>query len=718
MTTALMPEARQRYYNNDGSLAAGCYLYTYASGTTTPKAAYQDSAGATPHANPIVLDSKGEALIYWNGSYKVDLKTAAGVQITGYPVDNYKTDPAGVWGLQATILALLAAAGGSDLIGYQNSILSGAVLGSLYDRVYDVNLVADFGADPTGVADATTALNAFFNALSANPNQNALIPPGTYKYTPVIGSGTGIGYLNLVNATNIKIFGYGATIKQNAAVTTAQNTANTRYGIKVEGCTDCEFHGLAFNGNRDTTYGTNGDGNEFYSGFWMRGCTRTHLIYCSAYNCQGDGVSRDRSGVTTGFNYYCNIIGGYYGINRRNEISIGGDFGSFIGGGITLVGGADHRTSPAAGLDLEWEHATIGPSGDDTQTIIDGVNCSGTMSGGALYIPCYSGVMIDHLVTSSVVTSVNIANTRTGNYETQNINFGSGNQFNTQYGISITGGANIHGSGFKLQCTYPLIVNSPMAAAPYGWVADFSNLHIEGESVYAVKVLAGKTKFNNNMCVNCSSSGGNYFLGLFIPQCEVKGNTFTRDTNQTQPGYGLVFANVLSVVLGNSIVSGAAITHPISYGHASTACYPPMQNNFYNGAALPDTVATKQFASPLIDMASAAPQVMYTPFFGDNSEITSLLAAVAVAGTNVISTTSMKIGIVSDDDKYLAPYTVNLWDLGDVTDLAGSMASLNTTYALPIFVTPTPGNNLPKLQFIATLRTNRAGLYTSAVTFS
>lgn len=92
-TTTVMPEPRQRYYNNDGTVAAGCYLYTYAAGTTTPKATYSDSAATTQHANPIVLDSKGEAVVYWAGSYKVDLKTPAGVQITGYPVDNFNAQP-------------------------------------------------------------------------------------------------------------------------------------------------------------------------------------------------------------------------------------------------------------------------------------------------------------------------------------------------------------------------------------------------------------------------------------------------------------------------------------------------------------------------------------------------------------------------------------------------------------------------------------------------
>lgn len=91
MSVSLMPEPRQRYYNNDGTVAAGCLLHTYAAGTSTPKATYTDSAGLVPHDNPIVLDAKGEAVIYWTGNYKVDLKTAAGVQVTGYPVDNYQS---------------------------------------------------------------------------------------------------------------------------------------------------------------------------------------------------------------------------------------------------------------------------------------------------------------------------------------------------------------------------------------------------------------------------------------------------------------------------------------------------------------------------------------------------------------------------------------------------------------------------------------------------
>lgn len=58
---------------NSGEPLVGGLLYTYAAGTTTPKAAFKDSLFSVPHTNPIVLDSRGEELIYWNGSYKVVL---------------------------------------------------------------------------------------------------------------------------------------------------------------------------------------------------------------------------------------------------------------------------------------------------------------------------------------------------------------------------------------------------------------------------------------------------------------------------------------------------------------------------------------------------------------------------------------------------------------------------------------------------------------------
>lgn len=47
-------------FKNDGTLAVGYKIYTYAEGSSTPLATYTSSTGATPQANPIVLNARGE----------------------------------------------------------------------------------------------------------------------------------------------------------------------------------------------------------------------------------------------------------------------------------------------------------------------------------------------------------------------------------------------------------------------------------------------------------------------------------------------------------------------------------------------------------------------------------------------------------------------------------------------------------------------------------
>ena len=48
----------------------GGKVYTYERGTTTNKSTYTGADKSTAHANPIVLDSNGEAVIYWDGEYR------------------------------------------------------------------------------------------------------------------------------------------------------------------------------------------------------------------------------------------------------------------------------------------------------------------------------------------------------------------------------------------------------------------------------------------------------------------------------------------------------------------------------------------------------------------------------------------------------------------------------------------------------------------------
>lgn len=75
---SLIANGKQQYFNNAGAPLVGGKLWTYAAGSNIPKATYADADGLVQNTNPIILDGRGEALVFWAGSYKVTLKDALG----------------------------------------------------------------------------------------------------------------------------------------------------------------------------------------------------------------------------------------------------------------------------------------------------------------------------------------------------------------------------------------------------------------------------------------------------------------------------------------------------------------------------------------------------------------------------------------------------------------------------------------------------------------
>jgi hypothetical protein len=64
MTTTLSPPPKVQFFTAAGVPLVGGKLFTYASGTTVPLATYTDSTGSTANANPVILDSRGEANVW------------------------------------------------------------------------------------------------------------------------------------------------------------------------------------------------------------------------------------------------------------------------------------------------------------------------------------------------------------------------------------------------------------------------------------------------------------------------------------------------------------------------------------------------------------------------------------------------------------------------------------------------------------------------------
>ena len=166
---SLFAGAGQQFFTNAGVPLAGGKIYTYGAGGSTPQATYTTSAGNIAHSNPIVLDAAGrvpgggEIWLTDTLVYKFVLETSAGVTVQ--TLDN----------VSASIgSAALVASSGSSLIGFIQAG-SGAVARTAQAKMRDIVSVLDFGADPTGVTDSSTAIT---NALATG--KSIFFPIGTY----------------------------------------------------------------------------------------------------------------------------------------------------------------------------------------------------------------------------------------------------------------------------------------------------------------------------------------------------------------------------------------------------------------------------------------------------------------------------------------------------------------------------------------------------------
>jgi hypothetical protein len=85
MTTALTDTPKFRAIDSNGDPLVGGKLYTYVSGTTTPKTSYKDSAQGQENTNPVILDDRGQGEIWLDGLYTLTLDDAD--DVTQWSVD-------------------------------------------------------------------------------------------------------------------------------------------------------------------------------------------------------------------------------------------------------------------------------------------------------------------------------------------------------------------------------------------------------------------------------------------------------------------------------------------------------------------------------------------------------------------------------------------------------------------------------------------------------
>lgn len=90
MPTSPLPNIKVRFWNRAGTAPlAGGKVYTYVAGSiNTNKTSWKDANKAAVNTNPIILDAYGEADIWLDGLYKINLTDSADVNQWAAPIDN------------------------------------------------------------------------------------------------------------------------------------------------------------------------------------------------------------------------------------------------------------------------------------------------------------------------------------------------------------------------------------------------------------------------------------------------------------------------------------------------------------------------------------------------------------------------------------------------------------------------------------------------------
>jgi hypothetical protein len=116
-----------RAKDTDDTPLSGGKLYTYSTGTNSPKTTYSDYAKTTPNSNPIILDSNGECmLVLGEGGYRLTLTDSDDVQL--WSIDN-------IYGTLGPIVTTIYANEGA-VIGDQGDIDGEIAIDASQGNVY------------------------------------------------------------------------------------------------------------------------------------------------------------------------------------------------------------------------------------------------------------------------------------------------------------------------------------------------------------------------------------------------------------------------------------------------------------------------------------------------------------------------------------------------------------------------------------------------------
>lgn len=237
----LGPEPKATFFNANAP-CAGCSVYTYQAGTTTPLATYTDSTGATPNANPVVLDANGQANIwYQNLSYKIVLKDANGSTL--YTTDNFKTL------LLTPVItgpaSISTSGGGQTSLTLTNSGSGSSGLA-----------VTSSGTSNTGIHIASSGTGAIGESITGSASTALQAQTNLSNGTAVIGIaalGSGINFGLIGDTLSASGFGVRAINGGGGVIIDALGSLSTEVFSVQNNGEVITSHGVAINGATEIT---------------------------------------------------------------------------------------------------------------------------------------------------------------------------------------------------------------------------------------------------------------------------------------------------------------------------------------------------------------------------------------------------------------------------------------------------------------------------------
>lgn len=211
----LLANAKQQFIDQNGAPLANGSVYFYAPGTTNPMPTYQDRAGTILNTNPVLLDSRGQAVIWGNGTYRQVLKDASGVTIWDQITEDTNE------GLTGNITDNVFVAGTDFTPGTTASLTLTVSPGSLSNTwIY---------FDAAYQDDSQATLSGAVLTFSSP------IPVGVQKVTVKIGTTVAIGTPNAGTVVDSSVSSGSALYNR---ITQMVSVTDPMYGAKGDGVTD------------------------------------------------------------------------------------------------------------------------------------------------------------------------------------------------------------------------------------------------------------------------------------------------------------------------------------------------------------------------------------------------------------------------------------------------------------------------------------------------